>query len=115
MTKFQDGPAAGKTLAIRRSPLFLRVVDDNGTFDALDQLDDRPNITEKVYVYVLVRNDGMIHLNMRNAQGRPCGGYFAMAEYRLFEQQPEDATVRSRRGWPEWCEARAAAPKDVTP
>lgn len=30
MMKFIDGPAAGQTLAIRRAPILLRVVRENG-------------------------------------------------------------------------------------
>jgi hypothetical protein len=36
MTKFTNGPAAGTVLSLRRSPLFLRAVQDaEGKWDAL--------------------------------------------------------------------------------
>ena len=45
MTRFLDGPAAGVLLALRRAPLYLRVVyhaKREEPWDALDQLADVP-------------------------------------------------------------------------
>ena len=38
MTTFQDGPAKGMTLMLKRTPVYLRVVCSLGKVDALDQL-----------------------------------------------------------------------------
>lgn len=53
MTRFEDGPAAGVNLSLRRAPMFLRVVQNNqtGEWDALDQLDDTPEKNETIFVY----------------------------------------------------------------
>lgn len=47
MTTFIDGPAKGQTLMLRRNPVYLIVTEENGKFDALDQLEDAPKPTEK--------------------------------------------------------------------
>lgn len=48
-----DGPAAGTHLALRRAPVFLRIVIDrrSGKVDALDELDDTPREGEGLHVY----------------------------------------------------------------
>lgn len=70
---FTDGPAEGVTLpALRRLPVFLRVVQDaaSGKWDALDQLEDEPREGEVVHVYVR-RQFGFA------CRGGPGGGPFA--------------------------------------
>ncbi len=104
MTTFQDGPAAASTLQLRRAPKFLRVVVDGDEVDALDQLEDSPRATEKLFAYVIVENHGMIHINARDKRGRRCGGYYAMAKYALVEVQPADEIMRSKSKWRNWCE-----------
>jgi len=107
MTSFNDGPAVGKVLGLRRAPLFLRVVvDPKGEVDALDQLDDKPRPSETVTVYRLVENRGMVHVCSRS-KGKNTGGYFAMATYEVCPEQPDAETARSATGWPEWCHANA--------
>lgn len=103
MTHFEDGPAKDKTLMLKRAPRFLRVVDENGQFDALDQLDDAPRPDEKIYVYERVGKVGMIHINTgRKNQG----GVFPMATYRFIENQPDDAVMRNRDQWQSYCRAK---------
>ena len=102
MTKFQDGPAKGKTLMLKRAPLFLRVVEKGGEFDALDQLKDTPAPDEKLTAYVLTKKTGLVHINM----GRKGGGWYPMAEYKLASVQPYDATMRAADKWRAWCLAR---------
>lgn len=104
MTSFLDGPAKGQVLGLKRSPYFLRVVQDaKGTWDALDQLHDRPSLDEKVYVYVLVESHGMVHLRM--AKG---SGFYSLAQYKLYPEQPADEVMRGYNRWPAWCEATYA-------
>lgn len=62
MTTFKDGPAEGRTLLLRRAPTLLRVVQEDGEFDALDQLNDEPGPRESIYCYFLVENRGSVHL-----------------------------------------------------
>lgn len=99
MTKFEDGPASGKVLALRRAPLLLRVVRDRetGAIDALDQLADEPKASEEVIVYVQTENRGMVHIN----RGRHGSGWFTIATYKLHEPQPDQVTVRGAL-WPAW-------------
>lgn len=109
MTKFEDGPAAGKVLQLRRAPLFLRVVQDSrGEFDGLDQPGDVPRPDETVMVYVKASSDGIIHLDSRNKDGQPNGRWFPLSTYTLFAEQPEDAVVRNNETWAAWALAHAA-------
>lgn len=105
MTTFLDGPAAGVTLFLRRAPFLLRVVQSHtGEWDALDQLTDQPGPQETIAVYRLARAAGTIHLCARGKGAQ--SGTFAMAEYRLHEVQPADATARSIRAWRTWCDGQ---------
>lgn len=112
MTKFEDGPAAKTMLQLRRAPFFLRVVTnpETGEVDALDQLDDKPAVYETIHVYYLRSNDGMIHINSRERKtGRHTGGTYTLAVYRLWPDQPDNATVRSNDAWRKWAVATKAA------
>ncbi len=105
MTSFVDGPAAGVALALRRDPMFLRVVRGlqpgkaKPQWDALDQLGDAPGIHESIYCYERVECEGTCHI-----RGAGFSGFFAMAKYKLTDPQPSESTMRSCRRWPEWCE-----------
>lgn len=103
MTTFTDGPAAGKTLLIKRSPYFLRVVDDGTKLDALDQVDDSPKPSETCYAYRCAKVSGAVHLNIKGGRG----GFFPRAEYAFIPEQPPQAVMRSRAEWSEWCHAHA--------
>ncbi len=100
MTHFEDGPAKGQTLMLKRAPQFLRVVEANGKWDALDQLDDKPEPQEKIYAYKRVGKPGMIHINMGRKNH---GGFFPMAEYRFCSEQPPDCGMRDKERWQWWC------------
>lgn len=104
MTTFFDGPAAGRTLMLKRAPLFLRVVQDGQDWDALDQVGDRPQPAEVIHVYRLMDLNGTVHLNL----GRGRGGWYPRAVYRLHERQPEEAVVRDTPNWQAWCQVEAA-------
>ena len=103
MTTFQDGPAKGQTLMLRRAARFLRVVEQGGKFDALDQISDKPQPLEKIYAYEIVGTAGMCHI--RRTGG--CG-FYAMANYKLVEPQPSDAEMRETKAWHDWCERKIA-------
>lgn len=107
MTKFEDGPAAGVVLALRRAAYLLRVVQGaDGKWDALDQPGDVPAADEKVFVYGLVSNDGGAFIDGRGKDGKRFGFYAVSATYRLFPTQPDDATARDADAWLEWQKAR---------
>lgn len=102
MTTFHDGPAHGKTLMLHRKPILLRVVIDNaGEIDALDALDDEPKAEESIYLYVIEKDAGMIHIN----RGRGKGGFYGIADYRFYAEQPADEDMRKRAKWEAWVEA----------
>jgi hypothetical protein len=95
----KDGPAAGKVLALRNAPLFLRVtLAKGGKVDALDMPCDEPTPDETLVLY---RRDGeATHaLICSRSRGRGLSGRYAVATYRVVETQPSDATLRSREEW----------------
>lgn len=114
MTKFQDGPAAGQLLELRRAPTFLRVVRDptyasaackrgRSEWDALDQLDDAPRPGEVLLAYRKVGDEGSMHL-LGTRNGRRFGRWIVRATYRLCEAQPDDSVMRDTGRWRAWCQ-----------
>jgi hypothetical protein len=110
MTNFADGPAAGTVLALRRAPLFLRAVQDvgSGKWDALDQLHDEPELGETVVVYRKVEDRGHVHIR---SSKKGASGFFAMATYKLHEQQPANEDCYDNAKWQAWAQAQAKALK----
>lgn len=88
---------------LKRCAAFLRVVEEKGTFDALDQPTDTPKPTEKIFAYRLKERPGMCHV--RASGGR--GGFYPMATYQFIDNQPEDAVMRNGDQWRQWCESQA--------
>lgn len=114
MTKFTDGPAAGKVLALRRAPFFLRVVQSitHGEVDALDQLDDQPRPSESIYVYRQTKNEGGAFICSRGTKAkRAASGYFPLVQYSLNGEQPSDEVLRDNAKWQEWCFSQPEAQK----
>ncbi|RJP48772.1 MAG: hypothetical protein C4586_08655 [Anaerolineaceae bacterium] len=103
MTHFEDGPAKGETLMLKRSPIFLRVVEVNGQWDALDQLDDEPAPHEKIYAYERIGEPGMVHIN---AGRKGNSGWYPMAAYRFITDQPTDSAMLDSEAWRQWCRNR---------
>lgn len=104
MTRFVDGPAKGQVLMLRRAVMFLRVTEESGKFDGLDQIEDWPTAGEKLYAYEIVGKPGYVFVD-----GPKCRGRFVIAEYRLVSPQPTDAQMRSVGGWHDWVMATAKA------
>lgn len=105
MTRFEDGPAKGQVLCLKRAPFFLRVVcAADGKWDALDQPDDEPRADETIHVYKLKGTPGFCHVN----RGRNGSGWYAVATYVQTLVQPGDA-VRKICDWVDWCDANADA------
>lgn len=112
MTRFLDGPAVTKTLCIRRAPAFLRVVVDDhasGGVDALDQLEDEPTASERLFAYQLTERPGGMFVNAKGSRG----GFFPIATYRLVAIQPDDATMRNNASWAQWTEDNRALVKHL--
>lgn len=99
MTFFQKGPADGQKLLLKRAAKFLRVTEEAGKWDALDQLEDTPRPAEKLHAYQIIGTPGSCHINM----GRGRGGFYIVATYQFCEQQPTDEQMRDNKLWREWC------------
>lgn len=101
MITFEDGPAAGAVLDLRRAPVFLRVVIDRATneVDALDQLDDLPALGEDVHVYRRIGKAETYHIKCAR---RSESGFRSRAKYQLHDEQPADHVGRSRKSWEDW-------------
>lgn len=101
MISILDGPAKGERLLLRRAPFFLRVTirgkGKSQRVDALDQISDRPQAGEQVHVYRRQGKACKIHI-----YGGYARGWFAVAEYRQHDSQPDDATTRDNRNWQAW-------------
>ncbi len=107
MTTFKDGPAAGKTLMIRRAPYYLRVTSHpiDGV-DALDQIGDTAKDDEMLTAYRVIGTPGAVHLNTGR---KPGGGFYPVATYEMVAKQPMDAEMRTNAAWKTWCEANKPA------
>ena len=98
MSTFWDGPAAGVSLMIRRTPLVLRLAQDAANdWDVLEQFTDKPDPGDKLYVYMRASTSAQVHLCI--------GGWFSFADYRIAPEQPRDDQMRETPAWNEWCEA----------
>ncbi len=98
MTTFEDGPAKGTTLLLRRTPIFLRVTEEGGKFDALNELKDVARTGEKLFVYKMSKNRGTCHINASGGRG----GFYSMVTYKLIEPQPLDLDIRANKDWAAW-------------
>lgn len=104
-TLFLDGPAKDVRLELERTPVFLRVVmDQDGTIDALDQLDDTPKPTEFIYVYRIDGEPSRGFACGRDAKGKRSCRHFVHAEYKLYPEQPSQEGLRDFDFWSSWAE-----------
>jgi hypothetical protein len=105
MSKFHQGPADGHSLMLARAPRFLRVVvGPNNKIDALDQLGDSPEENEEIHVYEIQTEPIRVHIN----RGRGKSGWYQIADYAHFPEQPADHEVRTHGAWEAWVQATAA-------
>lgn len=102
MTRFEDGPAKGQTLMLKRAPFLLRVTRKkllgDVLFDALDQLTDEPTPDEELFAYELTARPGWSFVD-----GSKTRGLYAIGLYKLCEPQPSDEEMRSNSAWSAWC------------
>lgn len=104
MIRFLDGPAQGAKLSLERAPRFLRVViDQAGEIDALDQLDDKMRAGETGHVYELA---SQVQNVIACTRGNGCL-FMAIADYRLYAQQPSQELLRDNQAWQEWAQGQA--------
>lgn len=103
MTRFTDGPAAGKALHLRGSPKLLRVcVDRKGNWDALDQPTDMPAAGETMHVYRLDRIEKLNAICCTRGKGGS-HSFSSIAHYRLNEAQPSQQVMQSPMDFAAWC------------
>lgn len=96
-----DGPAEGSYMT-RRSPMFLRaIVNAEGKGDVLNELTDTPANTEKVSVYRLASEPGVVHLHMRG-KGT---GFYLTGDYRHLPDI-DGEQLRDTDKWREWCKSQ---------
>jgi hypothetical protein len=107
MTRFSDGPAKDQVLMLRRAARFIRVTEENGKWDALDQLEDKPRPTEKLYAYEAIREKVGYALIDCRGKNKSASGRYAIAEYRIVNPQPTDEQMRSNDAWAAWCCSKA--------
>lgn len=101
MTRFVDGPAKGKTLMLKRAPVFLRVVQNSktGAIDALDQEHDVAGPDENLFAYQLTAMPARAFID-----GPKISGCYPIASYQLVERPPTTNEMRSNAGWILWVE-----------
>lgn len=103
MSKFLNGPAAGKSLLHKRAPVMLRVVQDaDGNFDVLDMPEDEPQPDEAIFVYIAVPNTFSSGHVTRTPRSKSF--WFNSNDYVLFDPQPENGEARHRESWERWCD-----------
>lgn len=105
MLTFVDGPAAGKTISLRRAPRFLRITrrrfllgmeDPGEEFDGLDQPGDVARHDESLYAYETKKLEGRAHMRF-SGKAKSASGIYDIAEYRFIEPQPADDIMHGRR------------------
>lgn len=94
--KFLDGPAEGIVMSVRRAPRWLRVVRnrEDGSWDCLNELEDKPRLREDVFVYRLVPGTWF------SAHVRP-GGCKQFGDYRHVPDAPTEK-LRGTAAWRAW-------------
>lgn len=103
MIRFNDGPASGIQLMVKRAPIYLRLVFARKEWDALDQVDDEPKRTEQITAYRRVALEHPTHFKFFR---RSANGWYANATYAVVTPQPDDATMRDKAKWQAWCVAQ---------
>jgi len=107
MIRLLDGPGAGENLDLLRAPAMLRVVRNAaGTWDGLDQLSDEAGADEQIWVYRIASKPTVMHLSCRP---RSKSRWIISADYRLYPDQPTDATLRDNDAWGRWCSSVESA------
>jgi hypothetical protein len=116
MIRFADGPAAEQLLMLRRAPLYMRVVFNTlkQEWDALDQLVDKPDPGDAIFVYRRVGEPSHAFIDWTE-KGRRCGGCFASASYSYVAEQPDEAVVRNTEKWRDWCWAQVKKSPEPAP
>jgi len=105
--RFVNGPAIGVLLTLERIPLMLRVVvDEEGKWDALNEVDDEVKPGETVHVYRACGEPDQVHID-KVEHGRRCGEWSQMLDY---SHWPNPGAVHTQRteDWCHWTDANKA-------
>lgn len=88
---------------LKRTPIFLRVTEKFGRFDALNEPMDTPEPGETLHAYIMAEHVGNCHINIRGGRG----GFYPVVNYRHLSNQPDQATMKSSEAWAGWVDAAA--------
>lgn len=98
---------------LKRSPCCLRVTVKATAdkahpekYDALDQLEDKPEFGETVYAYELTGVPGAAFIDGAKTRGR-----YSIAQYKLMEYQPSYNALVDNQRWDEWCNLPTNGPR----
>ncbi len=86
---------------LQRAPVYLRVTEKAGKFDALDLLEDHPEPGETIYAYEQFGEPGVCFIDGAKVRGR-----FVMAEYRICVEQPAQSVLSDTKSWQDWTRAK---------
>ena len=102
MLELLDGPC--KTdLLVHRAPLYLRaVIGRKGVIDVLDQVEDTPKKTEKIYVYK--REEGWVDIHI-SMTPRSHSGFYVIAKYHYLPDV-DGESLRDNEEWQKWAFAQ---------
>lgn len=98
-------------LSLKRIPTYLRFTckgfsSCSRNWDALDQIDDRPETGETIIVGRIGKK-GSMHLD-RTVNGRRVGEWYQTADYDPVADQPPQEVLRDNTKWAEWAKAQFA-------
>ena len=97
---FHDGPVKGRTLTLKRSPLFIRVViDPDGEVVALDK--DDPAFGSIPAVYVLQKHPCKVLIDRQDSKGRKNSINESYVDYVLHKNQPCEE-ISWPEQWQQW-------------
>ena len=104
MISFINGPAHGRCLMLSRTPRLLRVViGPNDKLDALDQLEDVADASERIYVYRLTKYGGTLCIDGEKFRSISHMATYTFMEPPFLEAQPEESQIRDNDAWHKWC------------
>lgn len=107
MLDLVDGPAKG-AYSVKRAPIFLRAVVDSvsGDTDVLNEVEDLPHLTEKVFVYKQTGEAPMTaHLLM---SPRSKSGFYTFIKYKHIGSI-DGETMRDNEAWKKYVAAQFPA------